>query len=114
MIKPFPFYHQPDSMDCGPACLKMIAEFYGKKISISSLRQSMFMTKDGVSLMSISLTAEKIGFKTIGGRLDLTKLINKANLPCILHWNQEHFVILYKIKRQNKKYSFILRILEKV
>lgn len=108
MMKPFPFYHQPDSMDCGPACLKMIAEFYGKKVSISFLRQSMFTTKDGVSLMSISLTAEKIGFKTIGGRLDLTKLINKANLPCILHWNQEHFVILYKIKKQNKKIFFYI------
>ncbi len=50
MIKPFSFYHQPDSRDCGPACLKMIAEFYGEKMSISSLRQSMFATKDGVSL----------------------------------------------------------------
>lgn len=107
-MKKFPFFRQPDAMDCGPTCLKMIASFYGREISFDYLRAQTFITKDGVSLKGISRAAEIIGFKTVGGRLSISTLQVKAILPCILHWNQEHFVVLYKIKKQNKDIIFYI------
>ncbi|MBP1619168.1 MAG: transporter, ATP-binding protein [Bacteroidetes bacterium] len=101
-------YIQPDSMDCGPACLCMIAEYYGKRQSIDILRQLCNIAKDGVSMVGISKAAEAIGLKTIGGRLTIDRLEEKALLPCILHWNQEHFVVLYKIRK--KKHATIFHI----
>jgi len=92
---------QPDAMDCGPACLSMIANHYGKSHSLNSLRKSCFISKEGVSLLGISETAEDIGFKTLGGRFTFDKLANEAPLPCIVHWRQEHFVVVYKIKGKN-------------
>lgn len=104
----FPFQKQFDSMDCGPSCLKMICSYYGIEISIRTLRELCFIAKDGVSLMGISKAAENIGFKTIGGRLDTALLIKKMILPCILHWDQEHFVVLYKIKKKRKDTIFYI------
>lgn len=98
----FPFTKQPDSMDCGSSCLKMICSFYGKDYPIETLRNLCYTAKDGVSLKGISFTAEQLGFKTIGGRLTVEALAKKAILPCILHWNQDHFVVLYKIKKKRK------------
>jgi len=92
---------QPDAMDCGPVSLKMIAKYYGKEFSLDKLRQLTFTVKDGVSLFAISETAEQIGFKTVGGKLTFEKLEKEALLPCIVHWNQEHFVVVYKIKSKN-------------
>jgi len=93
--------HQLDAMDCGPACLSMIAKQYGKDYSLDTLRKLCNITKEGVSLSGISEAAESIGFKTLGGRFTFEKLVNKFPLPCIVHWNQEHFVVVYKIKPQN-------------
>ena len=98
----FPYFSQPDSMDCGITCLKMISNYYGKDYSIEYLRERCFAAKDGVSLLYISKTAEELGFKTIGGRINYEKLINEAPLPCILHWQQEHFVVLYKVNKRKK------------
>jgi len=95
----FPYEQQYDSMDCGPTCLKMIATFYGKKYSLETLRKNTFTGKDGVSLLGISKAAEKIGFRTIGGRYTFISLFVKAPLPCIVHWNQDHFVAVYGIKK---------------
>lgn len=89
-------------MDCGPACLCMIAGHYGKKYTLDGLRQSSFIGKDGVSLLGISRAAEKIGFRTVGGRLTFDKLTEKALLPCIVHWKQNHFVVVYDIKKSRK------------
>lgn len=93
----FPFYRQLDTMDCGPTCLRMISKFHGKEYSLEYLRSNSFLTREGVSLLGISEAAEKIGFRTLGVKIDLDKLINKAPLPCVIHWNQNHFVVLYKI-----------------
>lgn len=95
----FPFYTQPDAKDCGPACLRMIAKYYGKNYSLQNLRDKSFVTREGVSLLGISDAAESIGFKTLGIRVPLEKLITDAPLPCILHWKQKHFVVLYKITK---------------
>lgn len=101
----FPFTKQPDAMDCGPACLSMVSEHYGKDYSIEHLRKNSFIGRDGVSLLGISKAAEKIGFKTIGGRITFDKLADKVHLPCIVHWNQEHFVVVYEIKKKRKGYA---------
>ncbi len=99
----FPFYQQYDSMDCGPACLRMIAKHYGRSVSLQSLREKSQIGKEGVSLLGISEAAEAIGFRTVATKLSHTQLTKEMSLPAILHWNQEHFVVLYKIKR-NKFY----------
>lgn len=96
----FPLYKQADQKDCGPTCLKMIAKHYGKDIGIQSLRSLAETTRGGSSMMGLSDASEKIGFHTIGVQLSFKKL-SEVPLPCILHWNEEHFVVLYKIK--NKK-----------
>lgn len=111
MIKPFPHYQQLDSMDCGPSCLRMIAKFYGHSYSLQNLREKCFITRQGVSMLGISDAAESIGLRTQGVRVSLEQLIEDVPLPCILHWNQNHFVVLYAIKKGNnlsskEKYRF--------
>ncbi|MBA3706520.1 MAG: peptidase domain-containing ABC transporter, partial [Bacteroidetes bacterium] len=97
----FPIYHQPDEMDCGPTCLRMVAKYYGKAITLQELRQLASTTRQGSSLLGISEAAEKIGFRTIGVKVTYEKLLEDAPLPCIAHWNQNHFVVIYKIKKDN-------------
>lgn len=104
----FPFYKQLDAKDCGPTCINMICSFYGKEYCLDTLRELCHINRDGVSLLGISKAVEKIGFKTVGGRIELKKLIKKVSLPCILHWNQEHFVVLYKIKKKRNKTNFFI------
>ena len=106
MGKKFPFVKQRDTMDCGPSCLKMVAAFYGKDLDLDSLREQCFPTKEGVSLMGVSLAAEKIGLKTVGGRFTFTELNNKVPLPCILFWKQEHFVVLHKVQKKKNEYIY--------
>ena len=100
MIKPFPHYQQLDSMDCGPSCLRMIAKYYGRSYSLQNLRERSFITRQGVSMLGVSDAAESIGFRTRGVRISLEQLIEDVPLPCILHWNQDHFVVLYGIKKK--------------
>lgn len=102
MLKPFPHYLQLDAMDCGPTCLRMIAKYYGRSYSIQYLREHAFITREGVSMLGVSDAAEGIGFRTMGVRITLEQLRTEVPLPCILHWNQRHFVVCYKIK--NGKY----------
>lgn len=100
----FPFIKQPDAMDCGPASLVMIAQHYGRHYTLDHLRERCFLARDGVSLLGISKAAEEIGFRTVGGRLTFKKLTEKVLLPCIVHWNQEHFVVVYALRKQRKGY----------
>jgi ATP-binding cassette subfamily B protein len=100
----FPFYKQLDAKDCGPTCLRMITKFYGKKYSLDHLRDKSYITREGVSLMGISDAAESIGFRTMKVKLSFEQLCNEATLPCIVHWKQKHFVVLYKIGSENKKH----------
>ncbi|HVZ97724.1 MAG TPA: peptidase domain-containing ABC transporter [Chitinophagaceae bacterium] len=94
----FTFYHQPSAMDCGPTCIRMVAKYYGKHYNADTLRNIAGFNKEGVSLLGISETAEKIGFRTRGVQLT-TEQLKQVTLPCILHWNQNHFVVLVSIKR---------------
>ena len=105
----FPFYPQFDMMDCGPACLRMIAKYYGKYFTLQTLRKKCFITHEGVSMLGISEAAESIGFRSLGVRLDTDRLVENVSLPSILHWNQNHFVVLYKVKeKQNGKHIFYI------
>ena len=89
-------------MDCGASCLAMIAMHYGLHLDRDRLRELCCLDKNGVSLLGISKAAEAIGFKTLGGRLSFEMLSEEAPMPCIVHWNQNHFVVVYKIKKHKK------------
>ncbi|MFB6454987.1 peptidase domain-containing ABC transporter [Chitinophaga sp. Hz27] len=104
----FPFYRQLDAMDCGPSCLRMIARFYGKKISLEYLREQSYITREGVSLLGISEAAEKIDLRTCAVKITFEQLMEEVTLPCILHWNQQHFVVLPPQRYRHKKGEKIL------
>lgn len=97
-MKKFPNFKQTESKDCGPTCIKIIAKFYGKIINIQALREYSETTRDGSNLLMLSDAAEKIGFRTIGIKRSFQKL-EEVPLPCILHWNKNHYVVLYKKKK---------------
>lgn len=99
----FPFYKQLDSMDCGPTCLRMVAKHYGKHFSLQTLRNKSYLARDGVSMLGIADAAESIGFRTLGASITWEKLKEETPLPVIAHWKQQHFVVVYKIRR-NKVY----------
>lgn len=98
-LKFFPHFHQLDAADCGPTCLRMIAKYYGRTYAVQYLREHAYITREGVSMLGISDAAEQIGFRTVGVRITLEQLQAEIPLPCILHWNQRHFVVCYKIKK---------------
>ena len=87
----FPFYKQLDGMDCGPTCLRMIAKYYGKTFSVQQLREQSYIQRTGVNLLGISEAAASIGLRATGIRTSMDKLKQQSKLPCIIHWNQEHF-----------------------
>ena len=95
----FPFVKQPDAMDCGPACLKMIAGYYKVSHSLESLRKKCYITREGVSFLGLSEAADSIGFRTIGVKIPFGMLNENVPLPCIVHWRQKHFVVVYKIQK---------------
>ncbi len=105
--KKFPFYRQYDSMDCGPTCLKMIAEYYGKTFSLQTLRDKSYIDREGVSLMGISEAAEQIGMQTLALRLpyehedEEEASLLQVGLPCIVHWEQRHFVVVYGMDQKH-------------
>lgn len=98
MAKKFPHYHQTESKDCGPTCLKIIANHYGRILRIQSIRDLAETTREGSNLLALSNAAEAIGFRSLGVKLTL-KDLSEAPFPCILHWNKNHYVVLYKVKK---------------
>jgi ATP-binding cassette subfamily B protein len=91
----FPHFKQPDAMDCGPVCLRMIAKFYGRGIPLDYLREQSHISREGVSLLGISDAAEAIGMRSMGTKVSYGQLVNDVPKPCIVHWDQNHFVVLY-------------------
>ena len=96
------FTPQLDARDCGPACLDAISRHYGKRHSLPVLREYCHINREGVSLLGISDAAEKIGFRTMGVKITFDKLANEVPLPCIAHWKQQHFVVVYEISGKKK------------
>ena len=109
-MRGFPYYHQLDQMDCGPTCVRMIAAHYGKTFSIQYLRKKSYYSRNGVSFKGIIDAAEQIGFRALSVKLPFQSVLNDKPsffdlpLPCILHWDQRHFVVAYK---SNKKHIYI-------
>ncbi len=100
----FPFYHQLDAMDCGATCLRMIARHFGRYYSLEYLRELTYMGKQGVDLLGISDAAEHIGMQSLAVKTSFDRLVRDIPLPCIAHWNQGHFVVVYKA---NQKFVWI-------
>jgi ATP-binding cassette, subfamily B, bacterial len=96
----FPFYRQYDMMDCGPTCIRMIAASYGRRFSLQGLREKAQLGKTGVNLLGISQAAEQVGFRTLGAKIPFETLKKESHLPCIAHWDQDHFVVVYKISKK--------------
>lgn len=96
-LKRFPYYQQLDAMDCGPTCLKMVARYYGKDYSLQNLRDKAYVGREGVSLLGISDAAEDIGFRTLAAKIAYDKLAEEVTFPCIAHWQQSHFVVVYNV-----------------
>lgn len=96
-------------MECGATCLRMIAKYYGKEYSAETMQRLCLVTRGGVSMLSISDAAEYLGFRTVCGRITLEKVVEQRPYPCILHWNQEHFVVLYDVKtRRDGEHIFCI------
>lgn len=96
--KRFPHIQQLDSTDCGPSCLRMVAQYYGKQYTQQTISNLYQLNRQGISLQGLSKVAEKIGFQTLCVRVDFEKLCQKAPFPVIAHWNQNHYVVVYKVK----------------
>lgn len=96
----FPFIQQHDNMQCGAACIGMICRYYGYRISLSEISNICYPTTEGVSLLGLAKSAKFIGFDAYPCKVTLHNIINITQ-PCILHWNQNHFVVLYKVKKNS-------------
>ncbi len=102
MFKQFPFYRQLDAMDCGPSALRMVAEHFGRRYSLAFLRDHSHLDREGVSLRGLSVAAERIGLRTLAVKLPVAARrqeeagLLSAPLPAIAHWDQKHFVVVYK------------------
>jgi ATP-binding cassette subfamily B protein len=99
MIGSFPHFRQLEQFDCGPTCLRMIAKYYGRTFSLETLRNKSYVTREGVSLMGISHAAEAIGLRSIGTRVTLERLEREVPLPCIAHYQEEHFIVVYDVRK---------------
>ncbi len=95
LLKRFPFEYQLDTMDCGPACLKIILKHFGKYYSLQHLRDLCGITREGVSLLDLSYGAEKTGLHTLAIKASLDDLHKKVPMPCVIHWQDSHFVVVY-------------------
>ena len=96
LLNKFPHEYQLDAKDCGPASLKIIAKYYGKYYSLQYLRDLCGITREGVSLLDISYAAEKIGLRTVSIKVTIEDLVDKVMLPAIIHWDNNHFIVIYK------------------
>ncbi|TGE23989.1 peptidase domain-containing ABC transporter [Hymenobacter aquaticus] len=101
----FPFYKQLDQKDCGPACLRMVAKHYGRTFSAQTLREKARISKEGVSLLGLADAAEAIGFRALGAQISFEQLVEDAPLPCIVHWRQQHFVVVYEAKKARRPWA---------
>jgi ATP-binding cassette subfamily B protein len=98
----FPLYRQHDATDCGIACLRMIAQYYNKKVNMEWLRSRVPVNSEGVSLFGISEGARLLGFKTVGVMVSFEQLCEKVPFPCIAHWDQNHFVVIWRVRKARK------------
>ena len=106
----FKTYRQLDSSDCGATCLKMVAQHYGRNVELSFLRDLSYLNRDGAPLLGINDAAERIGFRCTAVRSSLEKFVENAVFPCIVHWREEHYVVVYKVKVRKKGDDYVGKI----
>ncbi|WP_269517554.1 peptidase domain-containing ABC transporter [Alteromonas sp. BMJM2] len=94
----FKLYRQLDLMDCGATCLMMICHHFGKHFSLEKMRRLCDKGQQGVTFLGINNAAEKVGLKTLPVRMTVAHFMQETLLPCIVHWQGNHFVVVYKIK----------------
>lgn len=99
MPKSFPFYQQLDAMDCGATCLRMIARHFGRFYSLEYLRELTYLGKQGVTMLGISDAAEHIGLQSLAVKTTFDRLARDIPMPCVAHWNQEHFVVIHRVSK---------------
>lgn len=104
------FTRQFDQMDCGPACIRMVASAYGKDYPLSYLRSLSHLTREGVSVAGIRDALDKIGADSATFELTIEQLREKCPLPAILHWEQNHFVVLYDVRRSRRTGRWSYRV----
>lgn len=102
-FKSFPIDRQLDMMDCGPACLKMICKYYGKYYSLQYLRDLCGVTKEGISALDLSYAAENLGLRSLSVKCTISDLLYKVPLPVIIHWDNSHFIVVYKTNGKTGK-----------
>lgn len=100
----FPFIRQHDSMQCGAACLFMICRYYGLRISFDEVDALCVPTKEGMSMLGLKESAQSLGFECSAFKASLA-ILGQLQLPCLLHWNQKHFVVLYGLDKNGKKFK---------
>jgi ATP-binding cassette, subfamily B, bacterial len=105
----FPFYRQFDQMDCGPTCLRMIAQYYGKNYTIDFLRDKTSISRNGVSISGIAEAAEMIGLQTLSIAATFDMIAHDIPMPCIAYWKQRHFVVVTEIKPKQSIWARLLR-----
>lgn len=98
----FPFYKQLDMLDCGLACVRMVCKHYGTEYTSSQLRKFCRLSREGISMLDLCDAAEIIGLRSRGLLLSFRQLVDSHSFPCILHWNQNHYVVLYKVENKRK------------
>lgn len=96
-MRNFPNFTQSDAMDCGSVSLRIVAHFHGKKFSTEYLRDLCNISTEGVSMLDISRASELIGLRSLALRASYDDFVEKIPLPCIIHWDYSHFVVLYKV-----------------
>ena len=97
MIFSFPYESQLDAKDCGPACIKIISRYYGKFYSLNYLRDLCGITREGVSFLDISFPSEQIGLRSLSIKISWKEFI-RLPFPCIVHWNNNHFIVVYNVR----------------
>lgn len=102
-MKSFPVIYQHDAMQCGIACLQMVCQYYGRTYSMEAISNFCHATTEGVSMLGISEAFEALGIESVSAKVSVEKL-TKAPMPCILHWSQNHFVVLYRVKKGREFY----------
>ena len=100
----FPHEYQLDIMDCGPTSIKIIAKYYGKCYSLQYLRDLCGTTREGVSFLDLTYACEKIWLRTLASEANMEEMRNLITLPCIIHWNERHFMVVYHV---TKKYVYV-------
>lgn len=96
----FPIILQKGDMDCGPVCLQMVCEYYGKNVDLDKLKRISKLDDEGTSLFGLSEAADSVGLHNLGVELPYNDIV-EAPLPAIAYWEGNHFIVVYKVSKDS-------------